>query len=71
MENDVYIDEKLGQLYGWNVVFETQSAQSPDVHILDIGVFNGLQAISDEYRTDSSSVSDLVARVKNTFYIYS
>jgi hypothetical protein len=61
---------RWGQLYGWNIVFETQSAQSPDVNILDIGVFNGLQAMSDEYRTDSSSVADLVTRVKNTFYRY-
>jgi hypothetical protein len=40
------------------------------MNILDIGIFNGLQAMSDEYRTDSSSVSDLVTRVTNTFYRY-
>lgn len=33
---------KWGQMYKWNIVFETQCPQSPDVNILDIGVFNGL-----------------------------
>ena len=42
---------KWGQMYKWNIVFETQCPQSPDVNILDIGVFNGLQAKSEEYRT--------------------
>jgi hypothetical protein len=70
VENDVHVDEKLGQLYEWNIVFKTQIPQSPDMNILDIGVFNGIQAMSNEYRTDSSSVSDLVTRVTNTFYRY-
>jgi hypothetical protein len=51
-------------------VFETQCSQSPDVNALDIGLFNGMQAKSEEYRMDSSDVSDLVARVKKTIYAY-
>lgn len=62
--------QQWGQMYGWNIVFETQCPQSPEVNILDIGVFNGLQAKSEEYRMDSSSVSDMVARVKKTFRMY-
>jgi hypothetical protein len=61
---------RWGQLYGWNIVFDTQSPQSPDVNVLDIGVFNGLQAKSEEYRMDSTSVSDLIERVRKTFFNY-
>jgi hypothetical protein len=60
-----------GQSYGWNIQFETQCPQSPDANILDIGVFNGLQAKSEEYRMESTSVSDMVDRVKKTFSVYS
>ena len=49
---------------------ETQSSQSPDVNVLDIGIFNGLQSKSEEYRTDAAGVSDLVKRVKKTFSVY-
>ena len=49
---------------------ETQCPQSPDVNVLDIGVFNGLQAKSEEYRTDATGVSDLVKRIKKTFIMY-
>lgn len=59
-----------GQKYGWNIQFETQPPQSPDLNVLDIGLFNGMQAKSEEYRMDSSSVSDLVARVTKTFSVY-
>jgi hypothetical protein len=59
-----------GQKYGWNLVFDTQCPQSPDVNILDISVFSGMQAKSEEYRMDSSSVSDLVKRVRTTFFNY-
>lgn len=45
-----------GQLYGWNIEVDTQCAQSPDVDILDIGVFAGMQARSEEYRIHSSTV---------------
>jgi hypothetical protein len=67
--NKAFFD-RWGQLYGWNIVFETQCPQSPDVNVLDIGFFNGTQAKSEEYRMDSSSVSDLVTRVKKTFSAY-
>jgi len=60
----------LGQKYGWNIVVETQAAQSPDLNILDIGVFRGLQSRSEEFRVESNSVSNLVERVKKTFYTY-
>ena len=53
--------EKWGRKYGWIFEFERQSPQSPDVNVLDIGVFNGLQAKSDEYRMNSSKVLDMVA----------
>lgn len=56
-----------GQKYGRNIVVDTQCAQSPDLNILDIGVFRSMQSRSEEYRVDSLSVSDLVARVKKTF----
>ena len=56
-----------GQLYGWNIVVDTQCAQSPDVNLLDIGVFRSMQSRSEEYRVESNSVADLVARVKKTF----
>ena len=62
--------EKWGRKYGWIFEFETQSPQSPDVNVLDIGVFNGLQAKSDEYRMNSSKVLDMVARIRRTFYNY-
>jgi hypothetical protein len=59
-----------GQMYGWNIVVDTQSAQSPDFNLLDIAVFRSMQSRSEEYRTESNSVSDLVARVKKTFETY-
>ena len=49
---------------------ETQCPQSPDVNVLDIGFFNGLQAKSEEYRTDATGVSDFVKRSKKTFSVY-
>jgi hypothetical protein len=67
--NQEYFDAE-GQKYGWNIVVETQPAQSPDLNILDIGVFRGLQSRSEEFRIESNSVSDLVERVKKTFYTY-
>ena len=56
-----------GQKYRWNIVLDTQCAQSPDLNLLDIGVFRSMQSRSEEYRVESNSVSDLVARVKKTF----
>jgi len=56
-----------GQKYEWNIVVDTQCAQSPDLNIYDIGVFRSLQSRSEEYRVESSTVSDLVARVQKTF----
>lgn len=67
--NAAYFARYLG-LYGWNMKLETQSPQSPDVNVLDIGIFNGLQSKSEVYRTDATSVSDLVKRVKKTFSVY-
>ena len=48
----------------------TQFPQSPDVNVLDIGFFNGLQGKSDEYRTDATGVTDLVKRIQKTFSVY-
>ena len=62
--------DSLGQKGGWNIVMVTQSAQSPDLNILDIGVFRSMQSRSEEYRMESNTVSDLVARVKKTFVTY-
>jgi hypothetical protein len=56
-----------GQMYGWNIVVDTQCSQSPDVNLLDIGVFRSMQSRSEEYRVESNSVADLVTRVKKTF----
>ena len=52
------------------MMLETQCPQSPDVNVLDIGVFNGLQAKSEEYRTDVTGVTDLVKRIQKTFSVY-
>ena len=49
---------------------ETQCPQSPDVNVLDIGFFNGLQAKSEEYRTDATGVADLVKCIKKTISVY-
>ncbi len=59
-----------GKKHGWNIQLDTQIAQSPDVNVLDIGVFRSLQSRSEEFRIESKSVSDLVARVKKTFMSY-
>ena len=59
-----------GQKYGWNILLDTLIAQSPNVNVLDIGVFRSLQSRSEEFRSESKSVSDLVARVKRTFMTY-
>ena len=40
------------------------------VGVLDIGFFNGLQAKSEEYRTDATGVTDLVKRINKTFSMY-
>ncbi len=40
------------------------------LNVLDIGFFNGLQAKSEEYRTDATGVSDLVKRIKKIFSVY-
>ena len=48
----------------------TQFPQSPDVNVLDIRFFNGLQAKSEEYRTDATGVAYLVKCIKNTFSVY-
>ncbi|RHY15563.1 hypothetical protein DYB32_010746, partial [Aphanomyces invadans] len=50
---------------GWDIMVLNQPAQSPDMNVLDLGLFNSIQAL--QQRMECSSIEDLVCAVEQSF----
>ena len=55
---------------GWNIKFRTQPAQSPDVNILDLGLFNSLKSQSNKLKLGAKTIDGLMERVKSAYAAY-
>ena len=56
---------EAGTSDGWNIKLVNQPAQSPDVNVCDLGVFNSIQAA--KYRSPTPNISSLVTVVLEAF----
>jgi hypothetical protein len=59
-----------GQQGGWNITFETQPAQSPDLNLCDLCFFNSLQASSFDLRSQSNTEAELIENVMAAWQQY-
>lgn len=59
-----------GQLEGYNITFEVQPAQSPDLNLCDLCFFNSLQKRSFELRSKSTTEMQLMATVQEAWDQY-
>lgn len=55
---------------GWNITFETQPAQSPDLNLCDLCFFNSLQKASFQIRSQSNTIEQLIATVQQAWAEY-
>lgn len=53
---------------GWNISIYAQPPNSPDTNVLDLGFFNGIQAL--QHTMPSSNTGDLIAAVQTAFQNY-
>ena len=66
--------EKLrarGQEGGWNIVFDQQSSNSPDLNKLDLCFFYSLQQAAAKLKGKSISLQDLISVVTRAYREYS
>jgi len=61
---------ELGRMDGWNIVFVTQPAQSPDLNILDLGFFRSLKSRVDNMKLKAYTVDELIDKVKRAYSAY-
>jgi len=61
---------RLGALDGWKIVVKTQPAQSPDLNILDLGLFSSMKSRSADLMMRATNIDTLVARIMETYSQY-
>ena len=61
---------EAGQQDGWNIVFETQPAQSPDCNKNDLCFFNSLQHRAEELKMGNETKEKLMEAVTKAFNDY-
>jgi hypothetical protein len=62
--------ERLGKVDDWNICFETQPAQSPDLNKLDLCLFNSLDKQAHLLKGDGKSIPELIFSVIGAFEAY-
>ena len=60
-----------GSVGGWNFVFKLQPAQSPDVNILDLGLFHSLKCWAAKLKINTKNITELVNKIRHAFNTYS
>lgn len=50
---------------GWTIEMSCQPARSPDMNVLDLGLFNAIQSV--QYKRPSHKLEDLVTAVQDAF----
>ncbi len=60
---------EAGLQRGWNITFEVQPAQSPDLNKCDLCFFNSLQLDSERHRK-GGKIEELIVSVENAFKEY-
>jgi hypothetical protein len=61
---------EAGALHGWNITFQTQPAQSPDLNVCDLCFFNSLQKRSFDLRSKSNTPQQLMDTVRQAWQEY-
>ncbi|XP_021742833.1 uncharacterized protein LOC110708916 [Chenopodium quinoa] len=64
-------DEKFlaaTQANGFNIQFVFQPAQSPDLNVLDLGLFKAIQSI--QYQSFSTNIDELIEKVAEAFEVF-
>ncbi|GMF44142.1 unnamed protein product [Phytophthora fragariaefolia] len=56
---------QAGELDGWRIEMTCQPPRSPDLNVLDLGIFNALQAI--QYRKDTKNLDTMIDAVNDAF----
>lgn len=51
---------------GWTIEMACQPPRSPDLNVLDLGIFNAIQSV--QYRWPTNKLDDLVVAVDNAFH---
>lgn len=54
-----------GVAAGWTIEMSCQPPQSPNLNVLDLGIFNAIQSV--QHRWPSNKLDDLVAAVERAF----
>ena len=62
--------EALGKADGWNITFDTQPAQSPDLNKNDLAFFYSLQCAANKLKGKSKNTKDLMTAVTKAFHDY-
>jgi len=61
---------EAGKADGWNITFETQPVQSPDLNMNDLCFFYSLQQNAAAYRTGCKSLEDMINAVTQAYTDY-
>jgi hypothetical protein len=59
------------QQHHWNCTLVTQPAQSPDLNMLDLGLFHGMKSKADDIKGDGRNIDTCIQRMKQAFEEYS
>lgn len=54
----------------WNCTLITQPAQSPDLNLLDLGLFHGMKSEADGIKGDGRNIDTCIQRMKEAFASY-
>ncbi len=60
----------LGQSEGWNIKFQVQPAQSPDLDINDLGFFNSLKSKVNVLKNDAKTADEFEQKVRQAWRDY-
>ena len=61
---------QAGQADGWNIIYETQPSQSPDLNKNDLCFFNSLQTQAEKLKEESQSKEVLLQAVIDEYNAY-
>lgn len=62
--------DSTGRADDWNIVFLTQPANSPDLNMCDLCVFNSLQSQSNHLKRQAKNIDDLIESINTAWQEY-
>jgi hypothetical protein len=68
-DNELYLNH-AGTDYGWEISFETQPSNSPDLNKNDLCFFHSLQRDADRLRYRHQNTEEMLEAVKNAYEQY-